>query len=136
MEINPYLSFDGRCAEAFNFYASVLGGTILTLMPYGGSPMANAVSEGWQDKVMHARLKVGNQIIMGSDSMPGQYEPPRGHSLSISVADAAEAERIFPALAEGGTVHMALQATFWAVRFGVLQDRFGIAWMVNCEPAH
>jgi PhnB protein len=136
MEINPYLSFDGRCAEAFNFYASVLGGTILTLMPYGGSPMANAVSEGWQDKVMHARLKVGNQIIMGSDSMPGQYEPPRGHSLSISVADAAEAERIFPALAEGGTVHMALQATFWAVRFGVLQDRFGIAWMVNCEQAH
>jgi PhnB protein len=136
MEINPYLSFDGWCAEAFNFYASVLGGTILTLMPYGGSPMANAVSEGWQDKVMHARLKVANQIIMGSDSMPGQYEPPRGYSPSISVADAAEAERIFPALAEGGTVHMALQATFWAVRFGVLQDRFGIAWMVNCEQAH
>jgi PhnB protein len=135
MEINAYLSFDGRCAEAFAFYARVMGGDILVTMPYAGSPIADEVTEDWGDKVMHARLRLGRQVVMGSDSMPGRYEAPRGMTMSINIDDPAEADRIFAAMAEGGVVHMPVQETFWALRFGVLVDRFGIPWMVNCEKA-
>ena len=82
---------------------------------------------------MHARLVVGDKVLMGSDAPPEHYEGPKGFSVSLTINDLADAERIFHALAENGTVRMPLQETFWAVRFGMLVDRFGIPWMVNCE---
>ena len=79
------------------------------------------------------RLRVGDQLLMGADAPPDRYQKPQGFSVTLGLKDQAEAERIFKALAEKGTVEMALQETFWAVRFGVLVDRFGIPWTINCE---
>ncbi len=135
MQIDPYLSFDGRCAEAFGFYAQLFGGEIVMQMTYGESPAADQAPAGFGDKIMHARVTFAGQTLMGADSPPGRYETPRGITLSVGVADEGEAKRIFDGLAAGGTVHMPLQKTFWAAAFGMLADRFGISWMVNCEAA-
>ncbi len=133
MQLNPYLFFDGRCEAAFNFYAGVLGGDIVAMMRHEGSPMEQNVSAEWRQKIMHARLVAGAQVLMGSDVPPDQYQPAQGFSVTLGVDDPAEAERIFAALAQDGTVQMPLQQTFWALRFGMLVDRFGIPWMINCE---
>jgi PhnB protein len=105
MQMNPYLYFDGDCEAAFKFYESVLG------------------------------AKIGEQALMASDAPPGRFEKQAGFSLSLGFTDAAEAERVYHALAENGTKTMPIAETFWAVRFGMLVDRFGIPWMVNCEKA-
>ncbi|MGH8850311.1 MAG: VOC family protein [Casimicrobiaceae bacterium] len=131
--INPYLMFDGRCEEAFKFYADCLRGKIEVMMPHAGTPAEEHVAPGWRDKIMHARIAVGGDVLMGSDSPPEHYRPPQGFSVSLQVKEPAEAERIFHALAQKGTVQMPLDKTFWARRFGMLVDRFGIPWMVNCE---
>ncbi|MEP6997652.1 MAG: VOC family protein [Betaproteobacteria bacterium] len=133
MQLNPYLVFNGQCETAFKFYAECLGGKIEMMTPHRGTPVEQHVSAEWQDKILHARLKVGDDVLMGSDAPPGRYEAPKGFSVSIQIKDAADAERIFGALAEKGTVRMPLEKTFWATRFGMLVDRFGIPWMVNCE---
>jgi PhnB protein len=136
VQLNPYLNFDGNCAAAFRFYERSLGGRIEAMLTHGESPIAGQVPSEWHARIMHARLVVGDQVLMGSDVPPGQYEPPRGFAVSLVVDDPAEAERAFAALAEGGTVRMAMQETFWALRFGMLVDRFGVPWMVNCmRPA-
>jgi len=135
VKLNNYILFDGRCKEAFELYEQCLGGKIVMMMTHGESPMAEQVSPEWRDKVMHVRLEVGDQALMGSDAPPGHFEKPQGFSVSISITDPAEAERIFNTLAEGGTVNMPFQQTFWAQGFGMLVDRFGIPWMVNCEKA-
>lgn len=135
MQINAYLSFNGNCEEAFQFYEKLLGGKIEALFLHEGSPAASHVPPEWLKKVMHARLTAGNAILMGSDVPPGQYKQPHGYSISIAVDTVAEAERIFNALAENGAVHMPLGETFWAERFGMLTDRFGIPWMLNCYRA-
>ncbi len=133
MQLNPYLSFDGRCEEAFKFYEKLLGGHIKAMMTYEGSPAAEHVPPEWRKKVMHATLEVGNEPLMGADASPQHYSKPKGFSVSLSPAKVADAERIFNAFAEGGEVVMPLQQTFWAARFGVVTDRFGIPWMINCE---
>jgi PhnB protein len=133
MKINPYLIFDGRCAEAFRFYERCLGGTIEAMMSHVGSPMENQVPAEWRDKIMHARLVVGDQVLMGSDAPPQEYQGTKGFWVTLGVADPAEAERLFAALAENGTVRMPIAQTFWALRFGMVVDRFGVPWMVNCE---
>jgi PhnB protein len=102
-------------------------------MTFGGSPMEDRAPAEWRDKIMHARLTVGANVLMGSDAPPDRYEPMKGITVSIGVDDPAEAERIFHALAEGATVQMPIQQTFWAARFGMLTDRFGTPWMINCE---
>lgn len=135
MQLNPYLMFDGQCKAAFEFYEQCLGGKDLYLMTHGESPMADQVLPEWRDKIMHASLIVENLSLMGSDCPPEQYEAPKGFSVSINLDDSAKAEQLFQALSEGGKIQMALQETFWAVRFGMLIDRFGIPWMVNCEKA-
>ena len=135
MQLNPYLTFNGRCEAAFKFYERCLGGKIEMMLTHGGSPMANQTPAGWHDKIMHARLIVGDKVLMGSDAPPERYEGPKGFCVSLGIDDPTEAERIFKALAENGTVQMPLQQTFWAVRFGMLVDQFGIPWMVNCEQA-
>lgn len=135
MRINPYLSFDGQCEAAFNLYADVLGGTIEAMITHEGTPAEEHVPADWRGKIMHARLVVGNDVLMGSDSPPQFREEPKGFHVSLNIPDAGEAERVFHALAESGTVRMPLQQTFWATRFGMLVDRFGIPWMVNCEAS-
>ncbi|HEV3112270.1 MAG TPA: VOC family protein [Candidatus Binataceae bacterium] len=135
MELNPYLSFNGKCEAAFKFYEKCLGGKIIMMMTHGQSPMKDQTPADWQDKIMHARMTVGDRVLMGADAPPQYYSKPQGFSVSLSVTDPADAERKFNALAENGTVQMPLQQTFWAVRFGVLIDQFGIPWMINCEQA-
>ena len=134
MKINPYLMFDGRCQEAFRFYAAVLGGTIEMMMTFAEAPdpCPSAPAE-WNDKILHASLIVGDQRLMGADQPPQYQSTPQGFSVTIDVTDAAEAERIFAALGEGGTIGMPMGETFGAVRFGMLVDRFGTPWMVNCS---
>ena len=90
----------------------------------------------WQDKVLHASILLGDTTVFASDAPPGHYEQPKGMSVSIGVNDKAKGERIFNALAEGGSVTMPFAKTFWAEGFGMCVDRFGIPWMVNCEQPH
>lgn len=133
MQLNAYLLFNGQCEAAFKFYAECLRGKIGAMMPHRGTPAEQHVPSDWQDKIMHARLDVGDAVLMGSDSPPEHYQAPQGFSVSIQIKDVAEAERIFRALADQGTVKMPMEKTFWAQRFGMLVDKFGIPWMVNCE---
>ena len=133
MQLNPYLTFDGRCEEAFKFYEKVLGGKIKAMMTFEGSPAAEHTPPEWHKKIMHATLDVGGEPLMGSDGSPKHYSEPKGFAVSLSPTKVADAERIFNAFAEGGKVGMPLQQTFWAARFGMVTDRFGIPWMINCE---
>jgi len=135
MQLNPYLTFDGQCEAAFQFYERCLGGKIVTMMNHEDSPIANQVPADWGKRIMHARLTVGDSVLMGSDSPPEHYEEPKGFSVALQLKQPAEAERVFQALAEGGTVLMPIQQTFWATRFGMLVDRFAIPWMINCEQS-
>lgn len=133
MHISPYLSFNGQCEEAFSFYAQCLGGQLGAIFRYAGSPMADQAPAGWQDKVMHGSVTLGGLVLMGADVAPDKYEAPKGFSLSIQIDDTADAERIFRELGRDGRIVVPLEKTFWAERFGVLVDRFGMQWLVNCE---
>jgi PhnB protein len=133
MQLNPYLLFNGDCEAAFKLYETVLGGKIEALIPNEGAPGTEQLPAEWKTKIMHGRMTVNGQVIMASDAPPGRYSKPGGFSVNISVTDPKEADRIFNALSDGGTVHMPIAETFWAVRFGMFTDRFGIPWMVNCE---
>jgi PhnB protein len=133
MQLNPYLTFSGQCEAAFKFYAEVLGGKIVAMITHAGTPAESHVPPEWRAKIMHARLMVGDKLLMGSDAPPDRFEEPKGFSVTIGIDKPEDAERIFHALAENGTVRMPLQKTFWAIRFGMLVDRFGIPWMINCE---
>jgi PhnB protein len=135
MEMSPYLSFNGQCEAAFKFYERCLGAKIESMLTHGQSPMADQVAPDWRDRIIHARLLVGGKVLMGSDNPPEHYEEPKGISLTLTIVDPKEADRVFNELSAGGTVRMPIQETFWAVRFGMLVDRFGIPWMVNCEKA-
>ena len=135
MQLNPYLTFNGQCEAAFKFYEQCLGGKIVAMLPHAGTPAEEHVPAEWRNKIMHARLIVGDDVLMGSDAPPDRYEGSKGFSVTLGVDNPAEAERVFNALAEKGTVQMPIQETFWAVRFGMLVDRFGIPWMINCEKA-
>ncbi len=135
MQVQPYLFFDGRCEEAVEFYRRALGAEVEMLMRYRESPdppPPGMVAPGSEDKVMHASLRIGESVVMASDECSIGAQPTfDGFSLSISVADAAEAKRRFDALADGGKVTMPLGRTFWSPCFGMLTDRFGVGWMVS-----
>ncbi len=133
MRLNPYLFFDGQCEAAFRFYERCLGGKIEALMTHAGTPAEAQVPPEWRDKILHAHLVVNSEAIMASDAPPGRYEKPQGFSVALQVKDPAEAERVFRALAENGQVRMPMQETFFAARFGMLIDQFGIPWMINCN---
>jgi PhnB protein len=133
VQINPYLSFNGQCEAAFRFYEECLDGKLGEIFRYAGTPLAEQVPADWQNKVMHGSLAIGDQVLMGGDVVPDRYERPQGVSLSLQIKSAAQAERIFNLLANEGTVVMPLEKTFWAERFGMLVDRFGIPWLINCE---
>lgn len=137
MQLVAYLMFDGNAEAAFDFYAHCLGGKVTRLSRFGEAPPEMPMPPEMRDKVMHIRLEVGDAVLMASDAMSsmGPYEPIKSCSVAIQLDAPAEAERIFHALAEGGTVQMAIGETFWSTRFGMLVDRFGVPWMVNCPPA-
>jgi PhnB protein len=129
--LDAYVFFNGNCAEAMRFYERTLGGK-LDMMTHAESPIADQVPPGSADRIMHARLTIDGRNLMASDSMVGQpYGGMKGFSLALAYPTAAEAKRVFDALAEGGQVTMPLQKTFWAEAFGMLTDRFGTPWMVN-----
>ncbi|MEL1265773.1 VOC family protein [Pseudoxanthomonas putridarboris] len=134
MNVNPYLVFDGDCEAAFTFYAKATGGELGPLMRFGESPGCEDMPASHKDKIMHTYVTFGQTVLMGSDNHPDYpYEGVKGCSVALAVGSVAEAERVFAALSEGGQVTMPLDQTFWAVRFGMLVDRFGVPWMVNCE---
>ncbi|MFZ3206808.1 MULTISPECIES: VOC family protein [Pseudomonas] len=132
MKIHAYLMFDGQCEAAFNFYAECLGGT-LEMMRYADSPEDMGVPAEFQQRIMHVCLTVGDQLLMASDTLPqSPYEGIKGCSISLQVDNVPEAERLYAALSAQGSVQMELQQTFWATRFAMLTDRFGVSWMINC----
>ncbi|WP_291910974.1 VOC family protein [Chitinophaga sp. CB10] len=131
--LNAYLTLNGNCAEAMNFYKSVVGGELF-LMTVKDSPMKDEVPAQFQDAVMHAALRNGDFSLMASDSMhQGLVTFGNSVSLTLSCGDEAEAEKLFSGLSAGGAVTMPLQETFWAKRFGMFTDKFGFNWMVNVE---
>ena len=135
MQMNPYLSFKGDCEAAFKHYEQYLGGQLGPIFRYGGSPMADQAPPDWADKIMHGSITIGGQVLMGGDVAPERYQEPKGFSLSLQIPSIAEAERVFQDLSSDGMVLMPLEKTFWAARFGMLVDRFGIPWLVNCEQS-
>ncbi len=132
MQLNPYLNFDGQCEAAFKFYEKCLGGKITFMIPNAGTPIESQVPAEWRDKILHATLQVGDGQIQGADAPPNHYKRPTGFCVTLQFKDPAEAERVFHELSEGGQVQMQLEETFWAARFGMFTDRFGIPWMINC----
>ena len=135
MQVTTYLSFKGDCESAFKFYEQCLGGHLGAIFRYEGSPLAGQVPADWSDKVMHGSLRLGEQVLMGGDVAPDRYEEPRGFSLSLQIESTSDAERVFHDLARNGRVVMPLEKTFWAARFGMVVDRFGIPWLINCEAS-
>ena len=136
MKVIAYLNFDGQCEAAFKYYERLLGGKIEAMLTFGSTPAAEGVPPTYVDKIMHALLVLGpGQELMASDSPPGRHQSPKGMHVSLMVPSIAEGERIFRGLADGGTVEMPFEQTFWAPRFGMVVDRYGTPWMVNVEPA-
>ena len=136
MRIEPYLSFDGNCEEALQFYRRALGGEIVALHRYEASPLDTPqLPPDWRQRVMHATFEAEGHRFMASDRLPGEPHPGyAGFSMSIAMTgDAARARQLFDALAEGGRVTMPFAHTFWGADFGMLVDRFGIAWMVAID---
>lgn len=138
MVIQPYLFFDGRCEEAIAFYQEALGAEVEMLMRFKESPeppACDGLPADAGDKVMHASLRIGGTTVMASDGSCGGQPRFAGFSLSLTVADAAAADRAFAALSADGTVQMPLGPTFFSPRFGMLIDRFGVSWMIYVAPA-
>lgn len=133
MNLNTYLHFNGNCEAAFKYYEQVLGGRIEMKSTYGESPAGAQSPDAMKNKIIHARIRIGDTLVMGSDAPSERFSPPQGFSLSLGVATAEEAEKRFAALSEGGQVRMPLTESFFAQRFGMLVDKFGVPWMVNCE---
>jgi len=133
MNTSAYLNFPGTCEEAFNFYAKCLNSQIVALIRASDTPMKDHAPADRQNMVMHARMVIGDTLLMGSDAPPDFFKPAQGFSVCLSVPEIAEAERVYAALSEGGKIEMAIQETFWANRFGTFTDRYGTPWMINCE---
>ncbi len=135
--VNAYLFFNGRCEEAVEFYRKALGAEVEMIVRFKDSPdpaPPGMVPPGYENKIMHCSFRVGQTTVMASDGCDTKKLTFEGFSMSISVPTEADADRVFNALAEGGKVNMPLTKTFWSPRFGMLEDRFGIGWMVNVVP--
>ena len=132
MAFHPYLYFGGNCREAFTRYQEIFGGE-LTLLPMSEMPAGSEVPPEQAELIMHAALTFEGHLLMASDDPTGGFDGMRGIQVNCTVADVAEAERVFEALAEGGQVTMPLAEAFWSPRFGMCVDRFGTPWMVNVE---
>src|SRR5207249_2592397 len=128
--VQPYLSFDGRCEEALEFYRKALGAEVTTLLRFKDSPDPTLCATGSGNKVMHASFRIGETTLMASDGRCGGHPSFQGFALSLSASTEAEADRLFGALANDGQVQMPLAKTFFSPRFGMVADRFGVSWMI------
>jgi PhnB protein len=130
VKLDVYLNYAGTCEEAFRFYEQHLGGRITGMRRHGDMPNSR-MPEGWKDAILHARIEIGNSVLMGAD-IPGA-EPMRSAYLSLTLDSAEEAERVYALLSEGGQIFMKMEETFFASRFAQLRDRFGTSWMLLHE---
>jgi PhnB protein len=135
MKIVPQITlrFNGRCREAVEFYERSLGAKIAFMLTWAASPMAAQAPQGWGEKIMHGRITLGDTDLIGGDVQPHEYAIPKGFSILLNMDDPDEGERVFNTLAEKGTINMRIQKTFWAARYGMVTDQFGIPWEINCE---
>lgn len=132
MKLTPYIHFQGNAEEAINFYTEALGGSVIAVTRYGDSPVPS--DEDYKQKIMHGRIQFGENVIMISDVFKGNTIKTDGNiQLSIELTEEGQIDTIFKKMAEGGTVTMDLQDTFWGARFGMLKDKFGVSWMFNYE---
>lgn len=135
-KINPYLNFNGNTEEAFQFYKSVFGGDFVFLQRMKETPDGNKLKQEEQNLIMHIALPIGENILMGSDiveSMGHKLRVGNNTFISVSIDNAEEADRIFNQLSTDGLIDMPLQKTFWNAYFGILTDKYGIQWMIDCE---
>lgn len=133
MNFSTHLNFNGNCDEAMKFYEKTFGGKIEFKMTWGESPMCKEVGADFQDKIMHESMSLGHTMLMGADAPPGRFQKAQGIVVSINVETPEDADRVFKSLSDGGSVQMPIAETFWAKRFGMATDKFGIPWMVNCS---
>lgn len=138
MQLVTYLSFNGDCRQAFEFYLKTLGGKILALMPFGDQAGCDGgeFDAADRDKIMHGCYELDGCMLMGTDATASHpYQGVVGAHVALMLNDPADAERIYAALSDGGSVQMPLQETFWALSYGIVTDRFGVPWMINCVRA-
>ena len=133
MRINPYLTFGGNCEEAIRAYQKILGGEIVAMMPYGESPRRRRRRRNGARRSCTPASIFGGNVLMASDAPPDRFQKMQGIEVALNVKEPTEAERVFNALAEKGTIGLPLSETFWAAKFGMLTDRFGTPWLINCE---
>ena len=131
MNLSVHLNFNGNCKDAFALYSKVFGAKQNMTMTYGEAPAAAPVPSDWKDKVMHTSISLGEGMLMGCDAPPDRSKPLGGFQVSVGTSDQAEVRRIFNGLAEGGSIQMPLDKTFWSPLFGMCTDKFGVAWMVG-----
>jgi PhnB protein len=135
VKLYTYLNYGGNCRQAFEFYVEHLGGKITMLTTHGEQPEANKVPPNWKNAVLHARLELGDTILLGADIPPERFQPMRSAYLTLIIDSDDEAERIYALLSEGGQIFMKMEETFFAHRFAMLRDRFGTSWMLLRERA-
>ena len=135
MRVSPHLCFNGQCRDAFMAYQRILGGTLATMLTYGESPMAHQVDSRWHDRIVHATLQSEGIELNGTDLLSTDDIKPQGFFVTLTVENSARAHQILLKLAEGGTIGLPFQATFWSPGFGVVVDKFGMPWEINSvEP--
>lgn len=133
MKLHTYLNYGGNCEQAFRFYEKHLGGKIIMMTTHGQAPIPTNVPADWKNAVLHARIEIGETVLMGADIPPDRFQPMRSAYLSLSVSSNEEAERIYALLSDGGQIFMPIQETFFAFRFAQLRDKFGTSWMILHE---
>ena len=135
MKLYTYLNYGGNCRQAFEFYAEHLGGQITMLTTHAEQPGAANVPADWKNAVLHARMELGDTLLLAADIPPEHHQPMRSAYLTLMLDSVDEAERIYALLTEGGQIFMRMEETFFAKRFGMLRDRFGTSWMLLHEAA-
>jgi PhnB protein len=133
MKLHTYLNYGGNCEQAFRFYEQHLGGKITMMMTHGQQPNPHDVPPNWKNAILHARISIGETVLMGADILPDRFQPIRSAYLSLTVGSIEEAERIYALLSDGGQIFMPMQETFFAFRFAQLRDKFGTSWMILHE---
>lgn len=134
MKLYTYLNYGGNCRQAFEFYAEHLGGKVTEITTHGEQAPGSEVPDGWKDAVLHARIELGDTVVMGADIPPDRFKPMRSAYLTLMLDSDAEADRLYALLTEGGEIFMAMETTFFASRFAMLRDRFGTSWMLLHQP--
>ncbi len=133
MKLYTYLNYGGNCRQAFEFYVEHLGGKIAMLTTHGELPDASKVPQGWRSAVLHARLELGETVVLGADIPPERFQPMRSAYLTLLLDNNEEAEQVYALLSEGGQIFVPMEETFFAHRFAMLRDRFGTSWMLLHE---